>query len=114
MTLMIVEIINESTNCFNSTSINYACYLNVQKRFPFTCLHQATDRRIINGNNDITYPHFQMLDMPPVQPDQKFFLDSPCKEQNAAIRLLHTIMGNKSVFSINTHIATVLNSITCT
>lgn len=32
---------------------------------------------------NITYPHFRMLDMTPVQPDQMFFLDSPWKELNS-------------------------------
>lgn len=34
---------------------------------------------MIDKQNEITYPHFQMLDMPPVEPHQTFFQDSPWK-----------------------------------
>lgn len=46
--------------------------------FKLDYIKRITDRHyIINANSDITYPHFQMLDMPPVEPHQMFFLDSP-------------------------------------
>lgn len=41
---------------------------------------------IVNGNIDITYPHFQTMGTPLVLPDRMFFLGSPCKELNTSLK----------------------------